>query len=214
MKEGIPKRKSTLETQRQSVDVLRNNLAGQGAYFEKLAVDQGLPQELAKLPEGLRPKRIETSKGSVYSYLPDGRTQRFKKASSEQLEPQDVLVFVPPWKYIAEKTLATYPDTMSGIENETIFIETLLEYAQRGEKTIRLIDEAGREVLDNKGAQEAQQIFMALIDKKDESKPIYIPVGKRPALGWLTFDTRKYTEPDGSTMREKHLGNTVVKIEF
>lgn len=40
---------------------------------------------------------VETEKGSVYTYLPDGRTQRFKKAANETYSPQDAIVFIPDW---------------------------------------------------------------------------------------------------------------------
>ena len=215
MREGAPslKQRATVEGN-EILGELRNNFAGQGAFFEKLAADRGLPIEMQKLPESLKPRRIETAKGSVYSYLEDGRTQRFKKATNEMCEPQDLIVFVPPWKYIGEKISQTYADRSLGIENEAIFIETLLEYAQKSDKTIRIVDEAGKELLTNEDVQHSKQPFMALINKAEEGKPFYVPVGKRPAMGWLTFDIRKYTDADGTLMREKHLGNAVAKVEY
>ena len=45
---------------------------------------------------------IVTEHGSVYQYLPDGRTQRQNKVKDKTYEPQDILVFVPPYEWVAE----------------------------------------------------------------------------------------------------------------
>lgn len=47
-----------------------------------------------KLQERQKPAEVITARGSVYRYLSDGRTQRFKTATGELHEPQDTLVFI------------------------------------------------------------------------------------------------------------------------
>jgi hypothetical protein len=44
---------------------------------------------------------------------------------------------------------------------------------------------------------------------------IVIPVTHTPRVGFSTFDTRKYKDEEtGEWMRERHLGNKVVKINL
>ena len=192
---------------------LRQELAGQGGFFDKLACEKGLPRELL-VGEWPRPSSILTAKGSVYRYLPDGRTQRFKQATKEMNEPQDVLVFIPPWDLIAEKAKKMYPELLGGIENDLIFQDILLEFAQLEGRNIRIADENGTQLRTNEAVQKAKQAYMQCIDRKAPEKSFDIPVGKRPAIGWNTLDTRFYKGPDGRAMQERHIGNAVVKVNF
>jgi hypothetical protein len=57
-----------------------------------------------------KPTRLVTAKGSVYTYLPDGRTQRYKAATETLEAPQDLLVFMPPWNTIETKAKELYPE--------------------------------------------------------------------------------------------------------
>ncbi|MBA3064250.1 hypothetical protein FP803_02320, partial [Candidatus Woesearchaeota archaeon] len=60
-------------------------------YFEIPERPVDIKQEVQK-EEGDINKEIdyiETEKGSMYKYLPDGRTQRFKKAEGRYYEPQN-----------------------------------------------------------------------------------------------------------------------------
>jgi hypothetical protein len=41
---------------------------------------------------------IVTEKGSVYTYLPNGQTQRFKKKTNTLCKPLDFLVYIPPFE--------------------------------------------------------------------------------------------------------------------
>ncbi len=72
---------------------------------------------------------ITTAKGSVYKYLPDGRTQRFKQATGELNDPQDSIVFIPPWDMIKAPAMKAYPEIFGHIENEAQYEQVLLEYA-------------------------------------------------------------------------------------
>lgn len=197
----------------ESYEKLAESLTGQGTFFDKIALKRGLPRELLNR-EWPKPESIVTSKGSEYRYLSDGRTQRFKKATGEMNDPQDTLVFIPPWDLIAEEATKIYPEILSGVENETIFTEILLEFAQTKDKTIRLVDGQGKELSSNEDVEKAGQAFLLLLNKSDNTKNFYIPIGRRPVIGWNTFDTRKYTKPDGSTWRERHIGNSVAQIQY
>lgn len=52
--------------------------------------------------EKLKPvQSFVTEQGSVYTYLEDGTTQRFQKATDTLHEPQDAIVFVPDYGTLA-----------------------------------------------------------------------------------------------------------------
>jgi hypothetical protein len=124
--------------------------------------------------------------GSVYKYLPDGRTQRFKVATGELSEPQDTIVFMPSWERIGQWALQAYPEIFKGVENSAQYEALLVHYVHGGNKTIRIVDQTGAEMMNNAQADKAVRVFAALIDKDE----------------------------NGQTMREKHLGNKVVDIKY
>ncbi len=169
-------------------------------------------------PDDSPPKKIlravTTAKGSVYTYLPDGRTQRFKKVTNELHEPQDVLVFIPPWELIKDEAPKLYPKIFSNIESPGYYQEILLEYAQYPGRTIRPVDEKGSLVESNKQAKEASRVFLAFIDKNNPDLSFTLPVSINPKPGWNSFDTRKFVDKNGEEFRERHIGNEVVNIEY
>lgn len=169
-------------------------------------------------PSSRLPKKILrsviTAKGSEYVYLPDGRTQRFKKATNELSEPQDLLVYIPSFDIIKIKALRMYPKIFAGIENEHQYGGLLLQYAQLQGKTVRPVDDKGVEILTNTQARSAAKVFLYFMDKSDPSNSFFLPVSIEPKLGYNSFDTRKYLNEQGETLRERHIGNKVVKINF
>lgn len=162
-----------------------------------------------------KPKPIEftTAKGSVYTYLPDGRTVRFKKATNEKLEPQDVCVFLPPWTEINTKAQEIYPEIFVGIENEVQFEQVILPYAQLPGYSMKVCDKEGSELTTNADVAKADQIFVLFLDKKNPNKSFYLPASGEPKVGYSTFDTRVY-EKDGKKMRSTHIGNKIVGIKY
>lgn len=171
---------------------------------------------ISEKKEKLKPTRIVTGMGSVYEYLPDGRTQRFQKATGEMHEPQDTLVFIPPWKLIESQAKTIYPKIFnsSGIDNQVQYNQFLLEYAQLKGHTIRVVDEKGKELRSNQDIEKSGKVFITLIDKNNPQDIFYIPVSKEPKIGYLTFDTRKYKNEKGETDRKKHIGNKVTEIQY
>ena len=158
-----------------------------------------------------KPKEVVTAKGSIYKYLPDGRTQRIKVATGETMEPQDVLVFIPPWDLIKSEAQRIYPKIFGGIENELQYEEELLHFAQDPNKTMRVVDLEGNELRTNAEVAAHEKIFIAFVDKQFPENSFYLPVTATPKIGYSTFDTRKYGE--GEDMRiERHMGNKVVEI--
>ena len=151
---------------------------------------------------------IITEKGSEYKYLPDGRTQRFKKVENKYYEPQDALVFVPDFEWIKKNA----PEKILKLlgENETQYIQGLLEYIQGKGKKNYIVNKTGKKLEKNKDiADEDGQVFLTFGDK--DKVDFLIPVAREPKKGFYTFDTRKYKE-NGEHKREKHLGNKIKEI--
>jgi hypothetical protein len=156
---------------------------------------------------------VETGKGSTYRYLPDGTTQRFKKVEGREYEAQQALVYVPPFEWV-EKNAST--DMLAKIGKEDyIYEQNLLEYVQNPRKDGRkvyIVDATGKRIETNEEIKNAQgQVYLAFL--KDGKTDFFIPVSHKPVAGYYTFDTREYDdEKTGEHMRERHLGNQVVKI--
>ncbi len=164
--------------------------------------------------EKKKPVRFKTSMGSVYEYLPDGRTQRFKTATNEQSEPQDTIVFVPPWDLIKEGAHRNYPKIFESIDNEGLYESLLLDYIHQPNHTIRITNREGKELTTSSQIQDTDRVYICCIDKDRPEDSFYLPVSKEPKVGYQTYDTTKYVGDDGETYRDKHLGNKVVEIEY
>jgi hypothetical protein len=151
---------------------------------------------------------IETAQGSVYTYLPNGKTQRLKKAERKEYEPQDALVFVPDYQWVNKHVPSQFRSLIG--ENEVQFEQNLLSYVQEKGKRVFIVDEKGNRLETNQDIENVKgQVLLALGDK--EKIELTIPVSKVPRLGYLTFDTRKFKSGE-EYVREKHFGNKVVKI--
>ena len=161
-----------------------------------------------------KPSELITERGSVYRYLPDGRTQRFKTATGELNEIQDTLTFIPPYDLVKEQGSKLYSDIFKGVENTAQYDQLLLEYAQLEGRTIRVIDENSKELTSVAEIENAKRVFLAFVDKNNAKNSFTLPVSKEPKLGYLTFDTRKYKGEDGKTYRERHIGNKVKDIKY
>ncbi len=165
--------------------------------------------------ERRRPKRIVTEQGSVYTYLDDGRTQRFKTATGERSEPQDLIVFIPPWDKIKDQAPVVYPHIFKDIKTEEQYKELILRYGQDNkDKTIRVTDGEANIILDQKQVDESQSVFVAMIDKLDPKKTFSLPVSKEPKEGYATFDARYTVDKKGRPHNERHVGNKIVEIEY
>ncbi|MEK7631438.1 MAG: hypothetical protein AAB445_01030 [Patescibacteria group bacterium] len=151
---------------------------------------------------------VETARGSTYTYLPDGRTQRFKKVEGKEYEPQDALVYVPDFAWVP----ANAPKEsihMFG-ENETQYDQLLLSYAQGKGKKVHIVDAKGRILKTNEDIAALDgRLFIAC--GEGGKADFLIPVSREPIIGWSTYDTRIYTQ-DEKQMQEQHLGNKVIRI--
>lgn len=164
---------------------------------------------------------IETEKGSMYRYLPDGRTQRYKKVEDKYYEPQNALVFIPDWAQVSKNA----PDNILRKlgENAVQYNQIILEYAQKKEEgnKIYIVDKEGSKLETNQAIKETEgPVFLWFgrrekNDKKDKLiQDFAIPVSSEPKKGYQTFDTRKYKTKEGIIMREVHIGNRVKDIVY
>jgi hypothetical protein len=134
---------------------------------------------------------FETAKGSVYTVLPDGRTQRFKTATNEQDEPQDLTVFVK----------------FKDADQEQDFLQGVQRSESSGTK-VYLIDQQGNKYDTNEQAA-GKDVRLALV--KDGKVIDTVETSTTPKVGYNTFDQRRFKK-DGEQYRQSHLGNKVVKI--
>jgi hypothetical protein len=158
-------------------------------------------------------EEVETARGSTYRYLPDGTTQRFKKVEGRDYDPQAALVYVPSFEWVKQHAP---PETLKKVgEEDYIYEQRLLEYVQNPHKDGRkvyIVDATGRKIETNEEIKNAEgRISLAFL--KDGKTDFFIPVSHKPVMGFSTFDTRPYVDEEtGADMRERHLGNPVVKI--
>lgn len=201
-----PATKESLETQAEA-------FRGQGEVLEVLAVRSGIPKALlSRKGPARKPRAFMTDHGSVYQYLPNGKTERFKTATGERHPEQDILIFIPPWRILEEEAKKIYPN-LAGIDNETIFHEALLEFVHKKDKFSGVIDENGKELFSNAEIVKAKQAYLACFDMQNSKQDFKLPVGRYPAPGWFTYDSR-FCEQDGKKIRKSHIGNKVTQVEY
>ena len=135
---------------------------------------------------------FETSKGSIYTVLPDGRTQRFKTVTGEQNEPNDLIVFVKFKDDTQEQRfLRGVQDNKSGTK-------------------VYVIDEKGNKYSKNADIK-GKDVRFALVDEKTNTVLETVETKQEPTIGYNVYDERRFTK-DNEQYREKHIGNKVTKI--
>lgn len=162
--------------------------------------------------------QIITARWSIYQYLPDGRTQRFKSVEQKLYPPQNAIVFIPDYETL--KRVASQPgvrfDMASTLgENELQMLQILLEYVYRTTGRVYICTHAGDKLEHNSDiANHPGQIFLAFGDEKKSHMDFYFPVSKEPKIGYHPFDTSKYPHPHNPQehIRERHIGNKIVSI--
>ncbi|MDQ1299643.1 MAG: hypothetical protein QG636_311 [Patescibacteria group bacterium] len=156
---------------------------------------------------------VETAMGSTYRYLPDGTTQRFKRAEGKEYEPQAALVYVPNWEWIQQNMPPGALEKLGG--SEAGYESKLLTFVQnpfKDGKKVYIVDETGKQTETNQELREIKgPIYLGA--SSNGVTEFFIPVSHKPKIGFGTFDTRYYVdEKTGKDMRERHLGNSVTKI--
>lgn len=169
-------------------------------------------------PENLSYKDVSsvvTQKGSVYKYLPDGRTQRYQTAKKELHEPQNALVYIPDWDWVKEYVRdESYLEKLG--ENSAQYNQNILRYVQTSGKKAYIVNSEGKKLETNEDIKsEESQVYLVFLERNAEEIDISVPVSHIPKQGFKTFDTRKYRDEEtGEMMRTMHIGNSVKEINW
>lgn len=135
---------------------------------------------------------FETSKGSIYTVLPDGRTQRFKTATGKQSEATDLIVFI---KFVDDNQEQRF---LRGVQDDN-----------SGTK-VYVIDKEGNKYSKSSDIKDKDVKFV-LIDEKTNEVLEIVETKQEPTIGYNVYDERRFTK-DGEQYRAKHIGNKVTKI--
>jgi len=162
----------------------------------------------------LTPKQIVTEQGSIYRWLPNGTTQRFRVAINTLLEPQDAIVFIPPYQLL--KISYSNQNAFERIfwENELKFEQLILKYAQTKWHIIHIVSCTGKRLETNQEISWEKNIYLAFWKKWDTSYHFHFPVSKEAKIWYYTFDTRTYTDGTWEQMTERHIWNKVREIIY
>ena len=161
------------------------------------------------------PKSVTTSKGSVYSYLDSGKTQRFKTVESETKEPQDVLVYIPQISSLKTwKNFARLPEWIKEYNNDQVMETLASDYVHNKTKAVIVGDGSYKTINNNQEARGAENLFLFFFDKNTKEIEFALPVSVDPSIGSTTFDARTYKGDDGNEKYSCHIGNEVVNIEY
>ena len=126
------------------------------------------PEEIQPKETIKKVKSFKTARGSEYTYLPDGRTQRFKAATDSKKEPQDAIVFIPDYQTLYDgkpddwtnETFYSYYG-----ENEAQYKQILLEGIHYPENRVYIIDTFKKRVYTNEQVHNSKRVFFSLLFK-------------------------------------------------
>lgn len=146
-----------------------------------------------------RVKSFKTAKGSVYTYDKDGKTTRYKTASQEPQDRQDITVFVNLSLDEEQEVLRAYRHVDDAHKNSKVYV---LEKQRDGKpKVIREIGEI----------TDPQSIYLAVLT--DGNYSLLKKASTIPTIGQDVFDSRQFKE-NGQWFTERHFGNKVTEIEY
>lgn len=148
-----------------------------------------------------RVKSFKTEKGSVYTYDADGKTTRFKTATGEQNERQDLTIF-------ANLT----PEEEQQVRN-VIHLEG--DHGQKVYIVERLADDNAppRVLRDLSEVTNPNALYLGVF--RDGKTLMIKKASLKPTVGADVFDNRSVTDENGvQVAREIHLGNKVTEIEY
>jgi len=160
-------------------------------------MEAGVSVEVLERPKVI--KAFTTARGSRYAYDSEGKTTRFKTATGEQHERQDITVFANLNPDEEQEFLKSnhHPDTEKQVDK----IYVLERQPDGTPKILRDIAEVS----------DQSSVFLGIL--KGDQWGLIKPASIKPVMGYNAFDMRSYQE-DGKTMTERHLGNKVASIEY
>ena len=153
--------------------------------------------ELQKKPQVV--KSFKTRQGSVYTYDNEGKTTRFKTATGEQMERQDVTIFANLTPDEEQQILHAYRHPLPEDKNSKVYV---LERQQND--SIKIIR-------DIKDVTDPNRIYLGILNKGEWA--LIKKASITPTIGAKVFETRHY-QKDGQWFTERHLGNKVTEVEY
>ncbi|HVA10750.1 MAG TPA: hypothetical protein VNG32_01110 [Candidatus Dormibacteraeota bacterium] len=156
------------------------------------------PEEVALSGETPgQPVAFKTAQGSVYKYDDEGKTTRFKTATGEQKERQDITVFVP-------LTLEEEQDYLEAYQGDFVSTQKIYVVERQPDDSARIVRDIGQ-------VTNPDEIYLAITEDGQIVKNNKASVA--PVVGANVFDTRQFRQ-DGQTFTERHLGNKVAEIAY
>lgn len=153
-------------------------------------------EDTLEVPRG--PVAFRTAQGSVYSYDNEGKTSRFKSATGEQHERQDVTVFSP-----------------LSPEDEQDYLLAIHTRGHDGNTKAYVVerqpDNSGKVILDVAQVSNPDSLYLAILNNGKIVKTNKASL--EPTVGTSVYDSRHYQQ-DGVTMSERHLGNKVTELIY
>jgi len=140
-------------------------------------------------------ENFTTGRGSVYTYDNEGKTTRFKTATSEQHARQDIMVFV-------NLNVQEEQDYVDAYRNSTGKVYVVEKMTDNSPKIIRDVSEVS----------DKNNLYLAIMVDGKITK--LKKASNKPVEGYNTFDARWYQDKKGQTMADRHLGNKVKKINY
>jgi hypothetical protein len=160
-------------------------------------------EETTDLPNPEEPRKqvksFKTAQGSVYTYDHDGKTTRFKAATSEKFDRQDVTVFIDLTPEEEQEFLRAYRHPTK--EDEKLKVYVLERQPDNTPKIIR----------DVKEIKTPDQIYLGII--ADGKVITTTKASVTPSVGYQPFDSRHYQE-NGEWFTQRHIGNKITEIEY
>lgn len=150
---------------------------------------------------------FETSQGSRYNVLADGRTQRYKTMTKDNRPPHDMTVFIPDIQTLKKSIPAKIFRTDLFGSDPTDYEENLEEIIYHGGYNFHIIDRSGTKIRTQKEINDAKELFLTV--EKDNKIEAYIPIIAFPKKGYHVLQITKNTA--GGRI---HLGHSITKIAY
>lgn len=147
-------------------------------------------------------KSFQTAAGSVYVYDKDGKTTRFKTATGEQMDRQDITVFSTMTPDEEQLVLNSYRHLKPEYKKYKVYVGEKSD----DDKKVSIISK--REEIKN-----LNKLCLYIWDTEAKNITWFKDASLEPKIGWNVFDIRHFDE-NGVTYAERHFGNKVVGINY
>lgn len=164
--------------------------------------EETLEQKLADV------ESFETSQGSRYNVLKDGRTQRYKTAEDDQRDPHNATVFIPDFETLRRAIpKENFREDLFGDDKKT-YDQKLDQLFYSKRYKFHIIDKNGKILEDQRSISQAGAGIFLTVEREGKVEA-YIPVTPSPRTGFSVYQTTK-----GNGERRMHLGHPVTKITY